>query len=220
MLALGVRDPQGVHFAEPRHGRPSILLSTIRYGWRRKRRTREVFLRRPFARQDSLLLRALASRASSAAPACKKGPLPRAQRPYGLILARLRPIYRSRLPDGAHSEEWGQALRAWWRGIRARIADARARAKSAGESVVDAGSDVLRTPRIGSGARIALATALVLVVFYPLARLVLQHYRRQPEFRPAFRCRRAARKPDSLGRDDADRSRSEPAWLGRQRALL
>lgn len=72
-------------------------------------------------------------------------------------------------PEGAHSVEWGQALRAWWRGIRARLADMRARAKSAGELVVDAGSDVLRGPRIGRGARIALAIALVLVVFYPLA---------------------------------------------------
>jgi hypothetical protein len=87
-------------------------------------------------------------------------------------------------PEGAHSVEWGQALRAWWRGIRARIADARAQAKSAGESVVDAGSDVLRGPRICRGARIALAAALVLVVFYPLAAWYYSTIDDNPNFGP------------------------------------
>ena len=87
-------------------------------------------------------------------------------------------------PEGANSAEWGQALRAWWRGIRARIADMRTRAKSAGESVVDAGSDVWRGPRIGSGARIALATALVLIVFYPLAAWYYSTIDDNPNFGP------------------------------------
>ena len=87
-------------------------------------------------------------------------------------------------PEGAHSVEWGQALRAWWRGIRARIADVRARAKSAGESVVDAGSGVLRAPRIGRGARIALGVAIVLVVFYPLAAWYYSTIDDNPDFGP------------------------------------
>jgi hypothetical protein len=60
----------------------------------------------------------------------------------------------------------------------------RMRAKSAGESVVDAGSDVLRAPRIGRGARIVLATALVLVVFYPLAAWYYSTIDDNPNFGP------------------------------------
>jgi hypothetical protein len=87
-------------------------------------------------------------------------------------------------PEGAHSVEWGQALRAWWRGIRARIADARGRAKSAGETVVDAGSEILRAPRIGRGARIALGVAIVLVVFYPLGAWYYSTIDDDPNFGP------------------------------------
>jgi hypothetical protein len=85
-------------------------------------------------------------------------------------------------PDGANSVEWGQALRAWWRRIRARLAHLRGRAKSAGESVVDAGA--LRAPRIGRGARIALATGLVLVVFYPLGAWYYSTIDDNPNFGP------------------------------------
>ena len=87
-------------------------------------------------------------------------------------------------PEGANSVEWGQALRAWWRGIRARITDIRGRARSAGESVVDAGSDVWRGPRIGRGARIVLATALVLIVFYPLGAWYYSTIDDNPDFGP------------------------------------
>ncbi|MGD0141931.1 MAG: DUF2333 family protein [Rhizomicrobium sp.] len=80
--------------------------------------------------------------------------------------------------------EWGQALRAWWRGIRARFADARARARSAGETVVDAGSDILSAPRIGRGARIALGLAIILVVFYPLAAWYYSTIDDNPDFGP------------------------------------
>jgi hypothetical protein len=88
-------------------------------------------------------------------------------------------------PNGADSMEWGQALRAWWRNIRARIEDMRTRARAAGEDAVDAGTGALRAPRIGRTARILLAAAIVLVVIYPVSAWLYSTIDDDPQFGPA-----------------------------------
>jgi hypothetical protein len=85
--------------------------------------------------------------------------------------------------DESHLE-WGQALRAWWRGIRVRISNWRVRAKAASEDAVDAGSDVIRGQRIGRTARIALAVAIILIVIYPVSAWLYSTIDDNPQFGP------------------------------------